>query len=181
MEDTKVELINLVEASKNGDKTAFSKLIEKVKYKLYKTGIAILKNDDDTCDAIQETLLKAYQSIDSLANNEFFTTWIIRILINNCYDIIRKNKKIASIDEKASNNSDSYYELYSQESSLENILNTIDKDLKLVTVLYYYDDLPVNKIAEILNIPEGTVKSRLSRARAKIYDILIKEEGEDLE
>ena len=56
----------------------------------------------------------------------------------------------------------------------------IDKDLKLVTVLYYYDGLSINNISEILNIPDGTVKSRLSRAREKIYSILKKEEGEKL-
>ena len=56
----------------------------------------------------------------------------------------------------------------------------IDKDLKLVTVLYYYDDLSISQISEIINIPEGTVKSRLSRARDKIYSILKEEEGENV-
>ena len=56
----------------------------------------------------------------------------------------------------------------------------LDKDLKLVTVLFYYDDLSVSSISEILNIPEGTVKSRLSRARERIYTILKEEEGEKL-
>lgn len=178
MEDSKMELIELVEKVKNGDQIAFSNLIEKVKYKLYKTGMSILKNDDDTCDAIQETLIKAYKKIKTLNNNEYFTTWIVRILINQCYDIIRKNDKIISINEKLQTNQNTYYELYSQESSLEYVLNMLDKDLKLVTVLFYYDDLSVSSISEILNIPEGTVKSRLSRARERIYTILKEEEGE---
>ena len=55
----------------------------------------------------------------------------------------------------------------------------IDPDLKLVAILYYYDDFSVKEIAELLNIPEGTVKSRLSRAREKLYFILKKEEGEN--
>lgn len=178
MEDSKIEMIELVEKAKNDDQIAFSNLIEKVKYKLYKTGMAILKNDDDTCDAIQETLIKAYKNIKTLNNNEYFTTWIVRILINQCYDIIRKKDKIVSMSEKLQANQNTYYELYSQESSLEHVLNMLDKDLKLVTVLYYYDDLSVTTISEILNIPEGTVKSRLSRAREKIYTILKEEEGE---
>ena len=180
MEDSKMELIELVEKVKNGDQIAFSNLIEKVKYKLYKTGMSILKNDDDTCDAIQETLIKAYKKIKTLNNNEYFTTWIVRILINQCYDIIRKNDKIISMNEKLQTNQNTYYELYSQESSLEYVLNMLDKDLKLVTVLFYYDDLSVSSISEILNIPEGTVKSRLSRARERIYTILKEEEGEKL-
>lgn len=175
MEDSK-----LVELAKTGNKEAFSKLIEEVKLKLYKTGISILKNDEDTCDAIQETLINAYKSLNTLKNNEYFSTWIMKILMNKCYDIIRKNKKIIYLDEKIKIEQDMYYEMYSQESELEVVLNKIDKDLKMVTVLYYYDDLSVSEISEILNIPEGTVKSRLSRARSKIYAILKEEEGEKL-
>lgn len=68
--------------------------------------------------------------------------------------------------------------MYCNESRLEKVLNQIDSDLRTVIVLFYYDDLPIKDIAEILNIPEGTVKSRLSRARDKIFEILKKEEGE---
>ena len=179
MEEIKFEKIKQVELVKEGNQEAFAKLIEQEKLKLYKTGISILKNDDDTCDAIQETLISAYKSINSLKNNEYFSTWIMRILINKCYDIIRKNKKVTYINEKMKEE-DTYYEIYLQESDLENVLNQIDKDLKTVTVLYYYDDFSVNEISEILNIPEGTVKSRLSRARNKIYTILKEEEGEEI-
>ena len=68
--------------------------------------------------------------------------------------------------------------MYCSESELENVLKQLEDNLKTVVVLYYYDDLPVAEIANILNIPEGTVKSRLSRARDKIYTIFKKEEGE---
>ena len=176
MEDANIELVEL---AKTGNQEAFSKLIEEMKLKLYKTGISILKNDDDTCDAIQETLINAYKSIKTLKNNQYFSTWIIRILINKCYDIIRKNKKIVYLDEKIQLEQDMYYEIYSQESELEVILNKIDKDLKVVTVLYYYDNLSVSEISEMLNIPEGTVKSRLSNSKDKLYqELTIGEESE---
>lgn len=166
--------------AKKGDKEAFSRVIQNVKVKLYKTAMAILKNDDDACDAIQETLISAYKNINKLEHTEFFETWIIRILINKCYDVIKKNQKIVNINEKISEEVDSFYEMYSTESELELILNKIEKDLKMVTVLYYYDELPVKEIAIILNIPEGTVKSRLSRARKSISEIY-KLGGEDVE
>jgi RNA polymerase sigma-70 factor (ECF subfamily) len=140
--------------------------------------MAILKNDDDVCDALQDTLLSAYKNLGSLQNREYFSTWITRILINKCYDIIRKNQKVVYLNQKLEVQEDSYYQMYSQESDLERILNIIDNDLKTVTVLYYYDDLSVNEISQILNIPEGTVKSRLSRARDKIFKVLKEEEGE---
>lgn len=69
----------------------FEKLVISQKNKLYKTGVAILKNDEDTCDAIQETLISAYKNFENLNNIEYFNTWITRILINKCRDIIRKN------------------------------------------------------------------------------------------
>ena len=80
--------MNELNLLKQGDEQTFSTLIESVKLKLYKTGMAILKDDDDTCDAIQETLMAAYQKFETLENKEFFNTWIIRIMINKCYDII---------------------------------------------------------------------------------------------
>ena len=143
-----------VELAKKGDAAAFTELIEENKIKMYKTAKAILKNEDDVCDAIQEALMSAYKNISKLNNNAFFSTWLIRILINKCYDICNKNKNRAVVD----------------------IDETNDEELRVYdTVMYYYDDLSVKEISQIMNIPEGTVKSRLSRARAKLYDIISKE------
>lgn len=159
----------------------FESLINSMRVKLYKTAMAILKNDDDACDAIQETLMSAYKNFNSLNNKDYFSTWITRILINKCYDIIKQNKKISSINQMMEKDENaSYYDVYKEESLVENVLSKIDPDLKVVTVLYYYDEFSVNEIAEMLNIPEGTVKSRLSRSRDKLYDILKKEEGESI-
>lgn len=182
MEDIKSSeffLSNCIERAKNGDNDAFTLLIESIKVKLYKTGMAILKNDDDTCDALQDTLMNIYNNINSLRDNNYFTTWSIRIMINSCYEIIRKRKKIINIEEKITEQEDIYYQSYKEESEVEWVLNRIDPDLKTVTILYYYDDLSVSEIAETLNIPEGTVKSRLSRAREKLYSILKEKEGEE--
>lgn len=157
----------------------FESLVQNSKYKMYKVAIAILKNDDDACDAIQDTLLSAYKNFSSLKEPKYFNTWITRILINKCYDIINKNKKIAYLNKEMElDENASYYDRYKEESIVENVLNQIDSDLKTVTLLYYYNEFKVDEIAEILNIPEGTVKSRLSRAREKIYTILKREEGQ---
>ena len=163
----------------NSNPEAFERLINTVRVKLYKTGMAILKIDDDVCDAIQETLISAYKHFDTFKEERYFSTWITRILINKCYDIINKNKKIVSLNEKMETEFDEvYYDRYKEESILEKSLNQISQDLKLVTVLYYYDEFSVKEISEMLNIPEGTVKSRLARARDKMYEILKKEAGE---
>lgn len=163
---------------KEEDKEIFINNINKNRVKMYKTAISILKNEEDANDAIQEALYSAYKNYDSLREKSYFTTWIIRILINKCYDIINKNKKIAYIDDSITENTTGVEDSYNVESELDWILNRIDKDLKEVVVLHYYDDLPINEIADMLQIPKGTVKSRLSRAREQIGKIINKKEGE---
>lgn len=158
----------------------FESLIVTVKTKMYKTAIAILKNDEDACDAIQEALLSAYKSFDKLENKKYFSTWIIRILLNKCYDLINTKRKVTYLNQKMEvSETDRYYDFYSVESNVEKVLNLIDSDLKVIAVLYYYDEFSVKEISELLSIPEGTVKSRLSRAREKLYVLLKKEEGEN--
>jgi len=159
---------------------AFERLVNSVKTKLYKTGMAILKNDDDVCDAIQDTLVSAYKYFNTLKEEKYFATWITRILINKCYDIIKKNQKVGYLNKQIEiNENTAYYDEYKVDSRVERALNLIDSDLRSTTVLYYYDDFSVEEISDILNIPVGTVKSRLSRAREKLYNIL-KEEGENI-
>ncbi|MBR3673445.1 MAG: sigma-70 family RNA polymerase sigma factor [Clostridia bacterium] len=172
--------MNLVEEAKLGNKEAFHKLIEDNKLKMYKVAKSILKNEDDVCDAIQNALMSAYTNLSKLKNNQYFSTWITRILINKCYDIARENQKrysnVIDITEYNTDEGIKTYDNYNSDSIVENVLNKIDEDLKTITVLYYYNDYSVTEISEILSIPEGTVKSRLSRARNKIYEIIKREE-----
>ena len=87
--------ISIFRRSKEQD---FDTLIEENKMKFYKTAKTILKNDADVYDAIQEALISIYQNYDKLENKNYFTTWGIRIVINKCYDLIRKNKKHEKIN-----------------------------------------------------------------------------------
>lgn len=75
------------------DKEVFIQSINQNRLKMYKTAIAILKNEDDANDAIQDALYSAYKNYYNLKEKSYFSTWIIRILINKCYDIINKKKK----------------------------------------------------------------------------------------
>ena len=172
--------MNLVEEAKLGNNEAFEQLIEKNKLKMYKVAKSILRNEDDVCDAIQNALMSTYTNINKLQNNQFFSTWLIRILINKCYDIANKNQRLYSnvtdIDEYNINDNLRSYDSYDSESLVENVLTKIEDDLKTITVLYYYNDYSVSEISQILDIPEGTVKSRLSRARSKIYEVIKSEE-----
>ncbi len=164
---------------KDKKEQSFTKLIEENKLKFYKTAKIILKNDDDCYDALQEALISIYNNFDQLKNKEFFSTWATRIVINKCYDLLRKNKKnIVSFEENyeseiQSSEFDNYdIDLY----GIKKAMNNLSEGLKLIVILYYYDDYSIKEISNIINIPEGTVKSRLSKAREIIKKELMKEE-----
>ncbi|MBN1044238.1 RNA polymerase subunit sigma [Clostridium botulinum] len=152
-----------------GDKQAFVQLITENKLSLYRVSKGILKNEEQVEDAIQNTILKAYENIEKLKKHEYFKTWIIRILINECKIIIKKEKRVIYLEE---NNIKSDYEDKYKDMDLERALNVIDKDLRELIVLYYFDDTPQKKIAKILNINEVTVRTRLLRGRKKLYELL---------
>ena len=158
---------------------SFTNLIEENKLRFYKTAKAILKNDDDVYDALQEALMSIYQNFNQLKNLKFFSTWATRIVINKCYDLLRKNKNnVVPFDENIENDinrsKNDVYEV--DQYGIKKAVEGLNEELKLITILYYYDDYSVNEISEIVDIPIGTVKSRLSRAREILKNKLGKEE-----
>ena len=157
----------------------FTDLIEENKLKFYKTAKIILKNDDDVYDAIQDALISIYKNYEKLENEKIFSTWATRIIINKCYDLLRKQKNnIVPIDEIIENNTNmgrnDKYEI--DECGIKMAMNFLNEDIKLMVILYYYDNYSIKEISEIVNIPEGTVKSRLSTARKILKQKLGKEE-----
>lgn len=164
---------NIIKA-KNGDNEAFLVLINENKLNIYRVARGILSNEHDIEDAIQNTIIKAYEKINTLKKNEFFRTWLVRILINECNEIIRRNKRVVSINE--SNHEERYNDCY-ENIDLTKAINSLSEELRVTTVLFYFEDMSIKDIASILNIPNGTVRSRLSRARERLREII----GEDAE
>lgn len=156
---------NLIKKAKKGNEEAFFKLIEDNKVSLYKAAKAILNNDDDIADAIQETVIAAYKNIKSLKNDAYFKTWLTKILINKCKDIIAKNKDVIALDDYLE---EGYTQEFLSKFEIEDMLTSLSKEQKLVISLYYISQFNTREISEILKESEGTIKSRLSRARNKI-------------
>lgn len=164
--------------SKKDKEEQFTALIEENKLRFYKTAKIILKNDDDVYDVIQEALISIYRNYEQLENKEYFSTWATRIVINKCYDLLRKNKNnIVPIDEKIENdrNIAQYDEYEVDEYGIKEAMKYLNEDFKLIVILYYYDNYSIKEISQIVNIPEGTVKSRLSKAREILKQKLGKE------
>lgn len=159
--NSRIEVINFRTLSKD----SFAGLIQENTTSLYRLSKSILKNEADVQDAISETIIKAYTNIHKLKLMGSFKPWIMKILVNECYSIIKKHKKVELVDDFT--DYEGSYE-YKTEDNLMFYVNQLDDEFKSVIILFYYDDISIKNISIILNISEGTVKSRLSRAKAKL-------------
>ena len=145
-------------------------------HQMYATAKSILKDDHDCADAIQETIVKAFAKLDTLRKDRYVKTWLMRILMNECYNICRKSEKILPIDqymeqiEAPQKESRHYGELYEAVQELR-------EELRSPVVLYYVEDFSCREIAEILGISEGAVQKRLARAREKLKNRLQNKEA----
>ena len=163
----------LVNKAKNGDKEAFCELILIVKDDLYKIAKSRLGNkEDDISDAIQETIISAYISIGKLKKVLSFKSWIIKILINECNDILKKksNYNEISFEENEYENYISNNALTMQEEKIkfEDLISILNEEEKKIMVLYYINGYNTNEIAKTLDIKPNTIRSKMSRAKAKI-------------
>lgn len=170
----------LIEKAKKGDKDSFTKLMMTVEKELYHVAKARLKNDDDVYDAIQETTIIAYKNIEKLKENQYFKTWIIRILINETNLIYKRNKKInlipfEEIMNVQKNNSQSI-ENADVKLDFNFICNKLKEEDRTIIILYYMDRFTDREIGKILNLKVNTVKTKRMRAIQKIKNILEKRE-----
>ena len=90
---------SLVKRAQRGDDQAFVELIEENKQAMYKVAVGILKNDFDAADAIQQSILTCYEKLKELEKAQYFKTWLLRILINNCNQMLREQKKVVGIED----------------------------------------------------------------------------------
>lgn len=158
-------------------KEMFIELVKENKISLYRLAKSILKVEVDVEDAISETVLKAFKNIKKLKSVESFKPWIMRILVNECYSIINKKSKV-ELEEDMEVYNLQYEE--QEEKTLIWAVNKLDGEFRTVIILFYYEDMSIRDISGVLNIPEGTIKSRLSRAKGKLKLIIENENGSDI-
>ena len=158
-----------VRAAQKGDNNAFIRIVKEYEKTMYRIARAILKSDGQCADAIQETIMKAFQSIKSLREPAYFKTWLTRILVNECTNILRVESKVIPMEvlEERPTRIDEYERL-----EIQDAIEYLEDELKILITLFYYEDIPLKEISILLNMPEGTVKSRLHRARIKLAESL---------
>jgi RNA polymerase sigma factor (sigma-70 family) len=174
---------------KNGEKDAFYELVSSHLAKAYRIAFTILRSHHDAEDAVQNSLLEAYRSIMENKEIRCFASWFHRLVVHRAIDLARKylkeknNTDIADVlSFLPSRTSLPIDELINKEyeGELISCLLKLDMKYRIVIVLHYYHDMKISEIAELLNMKEGTVKSRLFQARNLLYRYYHGERREEL-
>ncbi len=131
-----------------------------LKTKLYRTAKGILGNENLALDAVSEAVFQAFRGIKRLRQPKYVETWFIRILINAANDIYRRQKHEVVMETIPEG---TYYDSH-HELEFNQMIEMLQPELRQIISLKYYSDYTLGEISSILNIPEGTVKSRLNRA-----------------
>ena len=130
---------------------------------MYRVAWSILRNDADVQDALQDAALKAWEKRDKLRDEEFFRTWITRILINACYDTQRKRRRIVSMDEIPESTVSN-----APDPELALALQALPEKLRLPLVLCYSEGMSYEEAADVLRIPITTLRGRLRRGKEEL-------------
>lgn len=165
-----------IRRAKKGDADAFCRLMDMQTQSMYKIALSYLGNDEDAADAIQETILSCYENLQNLRQNKYFKTWLTRILINKCKDILRQRRFMNVTDQLPDA---PFYEEEYTTAEWNQVLAPLDEKYRTILFLYYLEGFTSKDIADILDMKESTVKSRLQRGRRKLaqmYQYKFKEE-----
>lgn len=149
------------------DKEEFAGVVLSAADSLYRVSKTILKNDADCEDAVQEAIARGFAKLGSLRQDAYARTWLTKILIHECYGILKKREKTVSLWEDPE---EEYVDL--DYSDLYDALSVLKGEYRLTIVLYYLEGYSVQEIGKIMRVPAGTVKSRLSRGRAMLRRIM---------
>ena len=181
------EDLDLIESAiKKGNKRAYSQLMQKYRDLIYYTLLKKTGNEDLSKDLTIKTFGKAFKKLHQYTPKYSFSTWLGAIARNNFIDYFRKSKKNKTIFfEDMKNDSgqqvqikDHYLDpeaiLHSKQrySMLKAIINNLDKKYRIIVKLRYFDELTYDEISKKLNIPKGTVKAQLYRARNQLFGLI---------
>lgn len=171
------DIRKLISDAINGSQEAFNKLYELTEKDVWFTCISLLKDEQNAKDAMQNTYMAVFLKLDTLTDSDKFCQWIKKIAVNKCKDFL-KRKTTLQIDEEELKDIAETDEVVLPEEYITNsenreiIMQIIENALSPIqyqaVIMYYFDDMSIPEIAEIIDCPEGTVMSRLNLARKKI-------------
>lgn len=177
-----------IERSRRGDVAAFDKIVRKYERSVFNTAYRLSNSHDDAADIAQEAFVRAWNNLRSFRGDAAFSTWLYRIVTNVFLDDRKKkrSRQTRSLEEEMDLDESSVQRQYEDPSPgpqelaegderrrlLEQAIATLPENQRAMVVMYHTQGLAYEEIAEILDLPMGTVKSRLNRARLALRDRL---------
>jgi RNA polymerase sigma-70 factor (ECF subfamily) len=171
-----VETEILVKKAKQGDKEALVQLIMAEKQTYYKLAYVYMKNAEDAMDAMEDMIVILYESISRLKNESSFYSWSKTILVNCCKNSLKKKNKVVLLEQFQEERQNSFTEEKDEQLSLEKHLSELNSKQQEAIRLRYFMDMDYQNIAELLKVPIGTVKSRISLGLSKLKAVIGGEE-----
>lgn len=158
----------LVKKAQKGNSRAFLKLFQKYEEDIYRMAFVYVKNESDALDVVQEVAYRSFKKIDTLKNPEYFKTWLIRIAITYSIDLIRKNQKVVQFRPEYNEKIALEDEDIPLSVTLQELLEKLNEQERMIVMLKFYEGYSFSEIAELTNMPLGSVKSLLYRALTKL-------------
>ena len=167
----------LVKECLGGVTRAYEQIIDKYQKPIFNVAYRMICNREDAEDITQAVFVKAFEKLVTYNPRYKFFSWLYRMAINESLNFIDQKKHLQDFDEKLVSLEKTPEELYDESEIQQNIqeaLMSLKLEYRIVVVLRHYQDLSYHEIAQILDVPEKTVKSRLFSARQLLRDILLK-------
>lgn len=173
----------LVELALDGDSRAFEILMEKHESKMYAVALRMCKNREDAQDCLQDAMLRIYKALPTFKGQSSFSTWAYRITMNTCLDDLRRKKvrQAQSLDQMLdvgwapvdeNNTAERHLENNELKRNLSRAIQSLPEEMRAAVVLRDIQGFSYEEIANVLSTNVGTVKSRISRGREKLREIL---------
>ncbi|MEG0585124.1 MAG: sigma-70 family RNA polymerase sigma factor [Christensenellaceae bacterium] len=168
-----------IKTAQKGDNDAFCELISTYESKIYNIAYKFMRNTHDAQDAAQEAIIKMYANLSKFHFNASFSTWMYRVVANTCLDLLRKQKSSVPIEDYADfmiskeGNPDEKAINHELRHNIRQALKLLPQKYMEIIVLRDVQGLSYEEVSKILKLSDGTVKSRLSRGRQKLKNILI--------
>jgi RNA polymerase sigma-70 factor, ECF subfamily len=169
----------LVARARRGDRWAFEQLVERHPHSLFNLAARTLGSADDAADAVQEAFIRAWLALPRFRGGARFSTWLYRITLNAAHDQ-RAKRRTEPLDEvrEPANPQDAFL-IAELSTSLQGALDALEEDYRVAVVLYDLLGCSYAEIAELTDVPEGTVKSRIFRGRSRLAELLGTSEREE--
>ncbi|WP_059172318.1 sigma-70 family RNA polymerase sigma factor [Bacillus sp. FJAT-27445] len=159
----------LIKKAIKGNKRAFEKLLQQHYERIYRTAYVYVHNEEDALDVVQEATYQAFTSIHSLKNPEYFMTWLTRIVIRCSGHLLKRKSNVVPLSDEIISNLPGQENPKIEESlQLLNAIGQLRENYRTVIVLFYYYDYSIKMISSVMEIPESTVKTYLSRGKAEL-------------